>query len=291
MKGIILAGGKGSRLYPTTKIITKSLLPIYNKPMIFYPLSTLMLSGIKDILIISSPNHIDKFKKLLGNGKEYGIKLSYKTQDKPEGIAQAFIIAEEFIGNDDVCLILGDNIFYGKILPSILLNTKKYIEDNNESIIFGYYVNDPERYGVIEFNNNDEITSIVEKPSNPKSNYAVVGLYYYKNDVVNIAKQIKPSKRGELEITDVNLEFLRQKRLKANIFDAVFWLDTGTHESLTEASNFIKTIEEREGKRVSCIEEIAYKYKYINKVGLKKIIDYYNNDYGNYLKRLLNDNN
>ena len=291
MKGIILAGGKGSRLYPTTKIITKSLLPIYNKPMIFYPLSTLMLSGIKDILIISSPNHIDKFKKLLGNGKEYGIKLSYKTQDKPEGIAQAFIIAEEFIGNDDVCLILGDNIFYGKILPSILLNTKKYIEDNNESIIFGYYVNDPERYGVIEFNNNDEITSIVEKPSNPKSNYAVVGLYYYKNDVVNIAKQIKPSKRGELEITDINLEFLRQKRLKANIFDAVFWLDTGTHESLVEASNFIKTIEEREGKRVSCIEEIAYKYKYISKAGLKKIIDYYSNDYGNYLKRLLNDNN
>ena len=289
MKGIILAGGSGSRLYPITKIITKSLLPIYNKPMIYYPLSTLMLAGIRDILIISTPDDILKFETLLGDGSKYGIKLSYLKQNNPEGIGQAFIIGKEFIGNDDVCLVLGDNIFYGKELPKLLINIKEYVQSNNNSMIFGYRVNDPQRYGVIEFDNNNNILSIIEKPTNPKSNYAVVGLYFYKNDVVNIANNIKPSQRGELEITDINLEYLNQKRLKANIMDAIFWLDTGTYESLTEASNFIKTIESREGKRVSCIEEIAFKYNYINKKVIQKAIKDYDNEYGNYLKRILND--
>jgi len=289
MKGIILAGGSGSRLYPITKIITKSLLPIYNKPMIYYPLSTLMLAGIRDILIISTPDDILKFETLLGDGSKYGIKLSYLKQNKPEGIGQAFIIGKDFIGNDDVCLVLGDNIFYGKELPKLLINIKEYVQSNNNSMIFGYRVNDPQRYGVIEFDNNNNILSIIEKPTNPKSNYAVVGLYFYKNDVVNIANNIKPSQRGELEITDINLEYLNQKRLKANIMDAIFWLDTGTYESLTEASNFIKTIESREGKRVSCIEEIAFKYNYINKKVIQKAIKDYDNEYGNYLKRILND--
>jgi len=289
MKGIILAGGKGTRLYPITKVITKSLIPIYNKPMIFYPLSTLMLAGIKDILIISTPEDIYKFEELLGNGDDYGIKLVYKAQPKPEGIAQAFILGEDFIANDDVCLILGDNIFYGKTLPKILLNAKKQIDNNNKAIIFGYRVNDPQRYGVIEFNNNFNVISIEEKPNKPKSNYAAVGLYFYKNDVIKISKNIKPSKRGELEITDVNLEYLKQKRLNAEIFDTVFWLDTGTHDALVEASNFIKTIENREAKMVSCLEEIAYKYKNINRETLKQTILNYNNDYGNYLKKILND--
>ena len=289
MKGIILAGGSGSRLYPITKIITKSLLPIYNKPMIYYPLSTLMLSGIRDILIISTPDDILKFETLLGDGSKYGIKLSYLKQNKPEGIGQAFIIGKDFIGNDDVCLVLGDNIFYGKELPKLLINIKEYVQSNNNSMIFGYRVNDPQRYGVIEFDNSNNILSIIEKPTNPKSNYAVVGLYFYKNDVVNIANNIKPSQRGELEITDINLEYLNQKRLKANIMDAIFWLDTGTYESLTEASNFIKTIENREGKRVSCIEEIAFKYNYIDKKVIQKAIKDYDNEYGNYLKRILND--
>ena len=287
MKGIILAGGRGTRLYPVTKIITKSLLPIYNKPMIFYPLSTLMLSGIKDILIISTPEDISKFEFLLGDGSNYGIKLQYKEQPKPEGIAQAFIIGENFIKNDDVCLILGDNIFYGKTLPRTLLKSREYIENHDDSIIFGYRVNDPERYGVIEFDENNKVISIQEKPKKPKSNYAAVGLYFYKNDVINIAKNIKPSARGELEITDVNLEYLKQNRLGAKIFDSVFWLDTGTHDAMVKASNFIKTVEDREGRRLSCIEEIAYKYKYIDKKKLNEIILDYNNEYGNYLKKLL----
>ena len=287
MKGIILAGGKGTRLYPITKTLTKSLLPIYNKPMIFYPLSTLMLSGIRDILIISTPEDISKFKKLLGNGRNYGINLSYKAQPKPEGIAQAFILGEKFIGSDDVCLILGDNIFYGKTLPQTLLKAKEYIENSDNSLIFGYRVKDPERYGVIEFNEKNKVISIEEKPEYPKSNYAAVGLYFYKNDVISIAKNIKPSQRGELEITDVNLEYLKQNRLNANIFDTVFWLDTGTYDALVEASNFVKTVEDREGKRLSCIEEIAYKYNYINDSQLKKLIDSYNNPYGYYLKKFL----
>ena len=287
MKGIILAGGKGTRLYPITKTLTKSLLPVYNKPMIFYPLSTLMLSGIRDILIISTPEDISKFKKLLGNGRNYGINLSYKAQPKPEGIAQAFILGEKFIGSDDVCLILGDNIFYGKTLPQTLLKAKEYIENSDNSLIFGYRVKDPERYGVIEFNEKNKVISIEEKPESPKSNYAAVGLYFYKNDVISIAKNIKPSQRGELEITDVNLEYLKQNRLNANIFDTVFWLDTGTYDALVEASNFVKTVEDREGKRLSCIEELAYKYNYINDSQLKKLIDSYNNPYGYYLKKFL----
>jgi len=287
MKGIILAGGQGTRLYPVTKIITKSLLPIYNKPMIFYPLSTLMLAGIRDILIISTPKDISKFEKLLGDGKNYGIKLNYIEQPKPEGIAQAFILGERFIENDDVCLILGDNIFYGKTLPKTLLKTKEYIEKNDDAIIFGYRVNDPERYGVIEFNDDNTVVSIQEKPQKPKSNYAAVGLYFYKNDVINMAKNITPSSRGELEITDINLNYLKQKRLRAKIFDSVFWLDTGTHDAMVKASNFIKTVEDRDGKRLSCIEEIAYKYDYIDRDSLKEIINNYNNEYGDYLKKLL----
>ena len=287
MKGIILAGGLGTRLYPTTRVITKSLVPVYNKPMIFYPLSTLMLAGIKDILIITNPENIEDFKKLLNDGSDYGINISYKSQPKPEGIAQAFILGEEFIGNDDVCLILGDNIFYGKTLPKTLLNVKNQLENNNDAIIFGYRVNDPERYGVIEFDENEKVISIEEKPNNPKSNYAAVGLYFYKSDVVEISKNIKPSERGELEITDVNIEYLKQKKLKIKVFDSVFWLDTGTHDALVEASNFIRTIEKREGKKVSCLEEIAFKFGYIDKKKLKKIINEYSNEYGNYLKKLI----
>ena len=289
MKGIILAGGAGSRLFPITNIITKQLLPIYNKPMIYYPLSTLMLAGIKDVLIISTPNDIPKFKELLGNGENFGIKLSYKIQQEPKGIAEAFILGEDFIGNDNVCLILGDNVFYGKPLPQLLKNTMKIIETIDSSIIFGYRVNDPERYGVIEFDQKNNVISIEEKPSNPKSNYAAVGLYFYKNDVVEIAKNIKPSNRGELEITDVNIEYLTQNRLKAEVFDSIFWLDTGTHDALVEASNFIKTVENREGIKVSCLEEIAFKYGYLSKEKLIKIANNYSNDYGEYLKSLIHD--
>ena len=286
-KGIILAGGRGTRLYPITSIITKHLLPVYNKPMIYYPLSTLMLAGIKNILIISTPDNIDKFKDLLGNGENFGISLSYEVQNKPNGIAEAFLIGEKFIGNDDVCLILGDNVFYGKSLPVILKRTMNEVIRTNFSIIFGYRVKDPGRYGVIEFNNNKEVVSIEEKPNIPKSNYAAVGLYFYKNYIINLAKQLKPSKRGELEITDLNIKVLNDKNLKTEILDSVFWLDTGTHDALVEASNFIKTVENREGKKVSCLEEIAYKCNYINKEQLQKIIGSYNNEYGNYLKKLI----
>ena len=286
MKGIILAGGQGSRLYPITNITTKSLLPIYNKPMIYYPLSTLMLAGIKDILIISSPDHISSFEELFGDGNQIGINISYDVQKEPNGIAEAFIIGESFIGNDDVCLILGDNIFYGKNLPTILKSTVNQMK-NMDSIIFGYRVNDPQRYGVVEFDDNKNVLSIVEKPLKPKSNYAAVGLYFYKNDVINISKKIKPSNRGELEITDVNNAFLNANRLKVNILDTIFWLDTGTHDSLVEASNFIKTVEKREGKKISCLEEIAYKCGFIDKDGLKDIIKKYSNEYGHYLQKLI----
>jgi len=287
IKGIILAGGYGKRLYPITKVISKQLLPVYNKPMIYYPLSTLMLSGIRDILIISTPYDIDNYKSLLGDGSNLGIKISYEIQEKPNGLAEAFIIGEKFIGNDDVCLILGDNIFYGKIIPEILKSTSSEIAENNESIIFGYYVKDPERYGVVNFDNNLKVKSIDEKPRRPKSNYAVVGLYFFKNDVIEFAKDCKPSDRGELEITYINNKYLGQDRLNIKILDSVFWLDTGTHDALVEASNFIKTVENREGKRVSCLEEIAYKYKYIDKNQLEEIINKSSVDDALYLKQLI----
>ena len=287
MKGIVLAGGRGTRLYPTTNIMSKQLFPIYNKPMIYYPLSTLMLAGIKDILIISTPQDIDKFKELLGDGENFGISLSYAIQNAPNGIAEAFLIGENFIGNDDVCLILGDNVFYGKNLPIILKAASESVSQNNFSKIFGYRVKDPERYGVIEFSDNKDVVSLQEKPINPKSNYAAVGLYFYKNYVIDFAKDLKPSSRDELEITDLNIKILKNESLKAEILDSVFWLDTGTHDSLVEASNFIKTVENREGKKVSCLEEIAYKYNYINENQLQEIIDNYNNEYGNYLKKLI----
>ena len=255
--------------------------------MIYYPLSTLMLSGIKDILIISTPYDIDNYKSLLGDGSNLGIKISYEIQEKPNGLAEAFIIGEKFIGNDDVCLILGDNIFYGKIIPKILKATSSELIENNESIIFGYYVKDPERYGVVDFDNNLKVKSIDEKPSIPKSNYAVVGLYFFKNDVIHFAKDCKPSDRGELEITYINNKYLAQNRLNIKILDSVFWLDTGTHDALVEASNFIKTVENREGKRVSCLEEIAYKYKYIDKNQLKKIISKSSDGDALYLKQLI----
>ena len=287
IKGIILAGGYGKRLYPITKVISKQLLPVYNKPMIYYPLSTLMLAGIKDILIISTPYDIDNYRLLLGDGSNLGIKISYEIQEKPNGLAEAFIIGEKFIGNDDVCLILGDNIFYGKIIPEILKSTSSELVENDESIIFGYYVKDPERYGVVDFDNNLKVKSIDEKPIKPKSNYAVVGLYFFKNDVIKFAKDCKPSNRGELEITYINNKYLGQDRLNIKILDSVFWLDTGTHDALVEASNFIKTVENREGKRVSCLEEIAYKYKYIDKNQLEEIINKSSVDDALYLKQLI----
>ena len=287
LKGIILAGGHGKRLYPITKVMSKQLLPIYNKPMIYYPLSTLMLSGIRDILIISTPKDINNYELLLGDGSDLGIKISYKIQDKPNGLAEAFIIGEKFIGNDDVCLVLGDNIFYGKDLPKILKSASNELVENNESIIFGYNVKDPERYGVVSFDSKLEVVSIDEKPSKPKSNIAVVGLYFFKNDVINFAKQCIPSNRGELEITHIHNQYLEQKRLNIKILDSIFWLDTGTHDALAEASSFIKTVESREGKRVSCLEEIAYKYKYIDKNKLEKIISKSLDDDALYLKQLI----
>ena len=268
--------------------ISKQLLPIYNKPMIFYPLSTLMLSGIRDILLISTPQDIDNYKLLLGDGSKYGIKIDYKIQPHPNGLAEAFILGEDFIKNDDVCLILGDNIFYGKGLPKLLKNTVSKVEMSDKSVIFGYNVSNPQRYGVVEFDSNKHVVSICEKPNQPKSNYAVVGLYFYKNNVVDIAKQIKPSKRGELEITSVNNQFLKNNKLDLEIMGRGFaWLDTGTHDSLLEASNFIKTIESRQGLKISCIEEIAFKYGYIDQKALENIASSYNNEYGNYLLNLI----
>ena len=287
MKGIVLAGGSGTRLYPITSIISKQLLPIYDKPMIYYPLSTLMLAGIRDVLIISTPVDINKFKDLLDNGDKFGLNISYEVQDKPNGIAEAFLIGEKFIGDDDVCLILGDNVFYGKNLPILLREASESVRNNNFSKIFGYRVKDPERYGVIEFDENKNVISLEEKPKQPKSNFSAVGLYFYKNYVVDFAKNLKPSNRGELEITDLNIKVLENENLKAEVLDSIFWLDTGTHDSLVEASNFIKTVENREGKKVSCLEEIAYKYKYINKNQLQEIIKNYNNEYGNYLNSLI----
>jgi glucose-1-phosphate thymidylyltransferase len=285
MKGIVLAGGSGTRLFPITKGTSKQLLPIYDKPMIYYPLSVLMNTGIKDILIISTPADLPNFKRLLGNGHELGIKLSYEEQPYPEGLAQAFIIGEEFIGNDDVCLVLGDNIFNGHGFLKLLEKSVANIQNQNMATVFGYYVSEPERYGVVEFDIYGNALSIEEKPINPKSNYAVVGLYFYPNSVVEIAKNIKPSDRGELEITTVNQEYLKRGELKVELMGRGFaWLDTGTHESLIEASNYIKMIENRQGLKVACLEVIAYEKGYINKDQLIKLAKPLSkNGYGQYL--------
>jgi len=282
MKGIILAGGAGTRLYPLTKVISKQLIPIYDKPMVYYPLSTLLLAGIKDILIISTKEDIPKFQNLFGDGSEIGVNFEYAIQEKPNGIAEAFIIGEKFIGNDTVCLILGDNIFYGDGISGKL---KSASEIKEGAIIFGYYVKDSEKYGVVEFDKEWNVLSIEEKPQNPKSNYAVVGLYFYDNSVVEIAKNLKPSKRGELEITDVNKIYLQNKKLKLKLFPRGYaWLDTGTQESLIEASMFIKTIEDRQGLKIGCIEEIAYRNGWITKDKLLQIGDSVkNNNYYKYL--------
>jgi glucose-1-phosphate thymidylyltransferase len=287
MKGIILAGGSGTRLHPSTKVVSKQLLPIYDKPMIYYPLSTLMLAGIRDILIISTPEDTPRFKDLLGDGSWLGIKLNYSVQPKPEGLAQAFIIGENFIGSENVCLILGDNIFYGQGLRLILEDSVKKVEQQNRSVIFGYYVNDPERYGVVEFNANNSVLSIEEKPKMPKSNYAVVGLYFYTNNVVKIAKNVKPSPRGELEITSVNQEFLKLESLDVRLLGRGYaWLDTGTHASMLEASHYIETIERRQGLKISCLEEIAYYKKFINRDDLIKLARRYTNSYKDYLMKI-----
>lgn len=290
MKGIILAGGSGTRLYPITKVVSKQLLPVYDKPMIYYPLSVLMLAGIQEILIISTPQDLPNFKKLLGNGSEIGLQLSYAAQPSPDGLAQAFIIGEDFIGLDDVCLVLGDNIFYGYGFSAILRNARKNLE-YGKSTVFGYYVSDPERYGVAGFDAEGNVTSIEEKPEKPKSNHAVVGLYFYTNNVVKIAKTIKPSPRGELEITFVNQEYLKQKTLKVELLGRGFtWLDTGTHESLMEAGKFIETIEKRQGLKVACLEEIAYKMNYISSNQLKMLAEpLKKNGYGQYLLKLANE--
>ena len=288
MKGIILAGGLGTRLYPATRVVSKQLLTIYDKPMIFYPISTLMLAGIKEILIISTPSDISNFKKLLGTGEELGLSFSYKTQEKPEGLAQAFIIGKEFIADQDVGLILGDNIFYGNGLTELLLEAKKNTIKNKEATIFGYYVDEPKRYGVVEFDKNHKVLSIIEKPNKPKSNYAVVGLYFYPNNVVKNVLKVKKSERGEYEITSLNQLYMNKNKLKVEIMHRGFtWFDTGTHQSMLEASNFIASIENRQGLKVSCLEEIAFKKGFIDQLMLKKLIKYYKNaPYSTYLKKL-----
>ena len=273
MKGIILAGGSGTRLHPITKGVSKQLLPVYDKPMIYYPLSVLMLAGIQEILIISTIEDLPYFEKLLGDGSEIGLKLSYKEQPNPDGLAQAFIIGEDFIGDDDVCLVLGDNIFYGSGFSGMLQNAINNVS-LDKSTVFGYYVSDPHRYGVAAFDNDGNVISIEEKPKKPKSNFAVVGLYFYTNDVIQIAKNVKPSKRGELEITSVNQVYLKQNRLKVELLGRGFaWLDTGTHDSLLEAGNFIESIESRKGLKVACIEEIAYRMKYIDADQVRKLAE------------------
>jgi len=289
MKGIILAGGSGTRLYPVTIPTCKQLLPVYDKPMIYYPLSVLMLAGIREILIISTPEDTPKFENLFKDGSHLGLDISYKVQPSPEGLAQAFILGEDFIGDDSVCLVLGDNIFYGHGLTEMLKNARKKVEEHSGGVVFGYYVNDPERYGVVEFDKNYKAISIEEKPKHPKSNYAVVGLYFYDNDVVDIAKNVKPSDRGELEITSVNEEYLKRGKLSVELMGRGYaWLDTGTHESLLEAGEFVKIIEDRQGLKIGCIEEIAYRKGWITAGDVKKLAEpLRKNKYGEYLFNLV----
>jgi glucose-1-phosphate thymidylyltransferase len=291
MKGIILAGGSGTRLYPITKGVSKQLVPIYDKPMIYYPLSVLMLAGIKEVLIISTPKDLPRFEELLGNGENLGMKFEYIVQPSPDGLAQAFTLGEKFLDGDDACLVLGDNIFYGHGLTELLAQSVKNAKEENNATVFGYYVKDPERYGVAEFNEDGKVTSLEEKPSEPKSNYAVVGLYFYPNDVVKKAKLVKPSHRGELEITTLNQDYLEEDRLKVELMGRGYaWLDTGTHESLLEASMFIQTIENRQSLKVACIEEIAYEMGYINKEQLLELAQpLKKNQYGQYLIRRANE--
>ena len=287
MKGIVLAGGSGTRLYPLTKVISKQLLPIYNKPMIYYSLSTLMLSGIKDILIISTPEDIDLYKKLFEDGSQYGLNIKYKIQPSPDGLAQAFILGESFIGNEDVALVLGDNIFYGDGFSQLLDNAVNIVENEKKAVVFGYEVKNASRYGVVEFDSNLDAMSIEEKPINPRSNYAVVGLYFYPNKVIEIAKNVKPSDRGELEITSVNSCFLEDKKLKVKILGRGYaWLDTGTIHAINRASDYVRAIEERQGLKIACIEEIAYKNKFIDEKQLDELIKKLPNEYASYLSRI-----
>lgn len=289
MKGIVLAGGSGTRLYPITKGVSKQLLPIYDKPMVYYPISVLMLAGIREILIISTPSDLPGFKRLLGDGSDYGVNFEYAEQPSPDGLAQAFIIGEKFIGNDTACLVLGDNIFYGQNFGSMLREAVRAAEEDGDATVFGYWVNDPERYGVAEFDKDGKVLSIEEKPKEPKSNYAVVGLYFYPNKVVNVAKTIKPSTRGELEITTVNQEFLKEQKLKVQTLGRGFaWLDTGTHDSLSEASNFVEVIEKRTGLKIACLEEIAFHKGWIDENRLKEITKpMVKNQYGQYLLEMI----